>query len=628
MLLQNRYEYNPQTDFIADGSAARVYLAFDNATDKPVIVKFYHALSVEHQTFKHNMERIQQLQHPNLVQLHDYFVLETINHIGQITEVKVGIWEYVPNTIVELPLSSEQTEQTLRAIFNGLQFLYDNGCSHLDLDFDNVLLTQDGKVKLNNYEITNTNPNTTPAVQQDLSGVGNVLHQYCTAQLPDQNYAELLQNSGVREVYTVIIRECIDGTALSVQQALDTLNNYERNKRFNEVMPLQTKQTQTRYAFELNDDLLQDTNHSYVVNAFDNLLDTAVTLEIFKADPTVKLLQSLDPAKYSYLFKLQLPGDEAETFKTALAGIIAKSEAQADAELLSLIDDHTNLPEAGDTATLEVNPVANLAQEANDLAPAINEPDADQTAPANEEVTAQEEETPALPVELPQPPALPDDLTEQEAEHEEQLQPDDNGIIVVQIKDHIEASSPDDADNQIAIHIASEQPNPQTEANDADAYEETIPTTQDSSVNVEFGNQELLPDGDSSDNYVNTEVLVKSAIDQVTADINKDAQAMDDIYQEIRENLADSFSDNDNTEQSTPTGLIKIEALSQLSEDLENAADKTEEKDKYLDIAINTLKSEDNAETPSSSDTEIIEKEAIEQVMKDLERLLSGDDEG
>lgn len=619
MLLQNRYEYNPQTDFIADGSAARVYLAFDNATDKPVIVKFYHALSVEHQTFKHNMERIQQLHHPNLVQLYDYFVLETINHIGQITEVKVGIWEYVPNTIVDLPLSSEQTEQTLRSIFNGLQFLHNNGCSHLDLDFDNVLLTQDGKVKLNNYEITNTNPDNPPAMQQDLLGLGKILHQYCTAQLPDQNYAQLLQNSGVREVYTVIIRECIDGSAQSLQQVLDTLNTYERNKRFSEVMPLQTKQMQTRYAFELNEDLLQDTSHSYVVNAFDNLLDTSVTLEIFKDEPSIELLQSINQSNYSYLFKLQLPGDEAETFKTALAGIITKSEAKSDSELLAMIDEHTNLPEAGDTATLEVNPAANLAQ-------VLNEPHTDQSAPENKEVTVQEEETPALPFELPQPPALPDELTEQEPEQQEQQQPDDNGIIVVQIKDHIEGSSPqDDTDNQIDIHIASEQSNPQTEFIDTDAQEETA---QENSVNVEFGNQELLPDGDSSDNYVNTEILVKSAIEQVTADINKDAQAMDDIYQEIQENLADSFTDNDNTEKSTPTGLIKIEALSQLSEDLEKAAEKTEEKDKYLDIAINTLKNEESAEAPSSSDTEIIEKEAMEQVMKDLEKLLSGDDEG
>ncbi len=625
MLLQNRYEYNPQTDFIADGSAARVYLAFDNATDKPVIVKFYHALSVEHQTFKHNMERIQQLHHPNLVQLYDYFVMETINHIGQITEVKVGIWEYVPNTVVDTPLSSEQTEQTLRSILNSLQFLYDNGCSHLDLDFDNVLLTQDGKVKLNNYEITNTNPDNPPAMQQDLLGLGKILHQYCTAQLPDQNYAQLLQNSGVREVYTVIISECIDGSAQSLQQVLNTLNTYERNKRFSEVMPLQTKQTQTRYAFELNEDLLQDTSHSYVVNAFDNLLDTSVTLEIFKDEPSIELLQSINQSKYSYLFKLQLPGDEAETFKTALAGIIANSEAQSDSELLAMIDEHSNLPEAGDTATLEANPAANIAQETN-LAQVLNELHTDQSDPENKEVTAQEEETPALPFELPQPPALPDELTEQEPEQQEQQQPDDNGIIVVQIKDHIEGASPEnDADNQIAIHIASEQPNPQTEANDADAQEETA---QESSVNIEFGNQELLPDGDSSDNYVNTEILVKSAIEQVTADINKDAQAMDDIYQEIQENLADSFTDNDNTEKSTPTGLIKIEALSQLSEDLENAAEKTEEKDKYLNIAINTLKSEENAEAPSSSDTEIIEKEAMEQVMKDLEKLLSGDDEG
>jgi len=308
MLLQNRYEYNPLTDFIADGSAARVYLAFDNQTDTPVIVKFYHDLSVEHQTFQHNMERVKQLNHPNLTKLHNYFVMETINYLGQLAEVKVGIWEYVPNGVTELPMKDTAAENTLRGIIAGLQYLYANGCAHLDLHADNILIAPNGQIKLNNYEITNTNPEDQPNQAADLKGLGEVLHQYCTGQLPGNNLPVLPQQV-IREVYAVIIQDCLQGKATSVNEVLTTLNEYERNKRFAEVLPLQTKQAQTRYVFEMDDDLLEDTSHSWIFKAFDNLLDETVTLEVFKQDPTVALLNSIDKNKYAYLFKLNLPDD-------------------------------------------------------------------------------------------------------------------------------------------------------------------------------------------------------------------------------------------------------------------------------------------------------------------------------
>ena len=85
MLLKKRYEYHPQTDFIADGRAAKVYKAFDTETNQDVVIKFYHSLSLLPSAFAANMNTIKALQHDNLVQLFDYFEFEHINYFGQIS---------------------------------------------------------------------------------------------------------------------------------------------------------------------------------------------------------------------------------------------------------------------------------------------------------------------------------------------------------------------------------------------------------------------------------------------------------------------------------------------------------------------------------------------------------------
>ncbi|QQS27475.1 MAG: protein kinase [Sphingobacteriales bacterium] len=603
MLLQNRYEYNPLTDALADGSAAKVYVAYDNVAETPVIIKFYHAVSVEHHTFQNNMERIKQLNHPNLVQLFDYFVLETINHLGQSTQVKVGVWEYVPGNTVELPLSNEQTESTLRSTIKGLEYLYQNGCAHLDLESDNILITSDGQVKLNNYEITNTDPENEPNIKKDLKGIGEVLHLYCTGKPPKNNFPKSIE-TGIREVYAVIIRKCLKNEANSVSEILDSLDNYERNKRFEEVLPLQTKQAQSRYTFEMTEDILQDTNHSYLISAYDNLLDKPVTLEIFKEDPNRTLLQQINQSQYSYLFKIELP-DEAEGSKTALAGIVSKSSAESDDNhliaLLSQEEPVSNV--SGDTATLE----ANSAHETEDKHQATEN--------------------------------LDDNLTDVEADSQlsdnktTDSNKENNSIFVIEVKDYIQAPHASNNEteeleqNEISIILPPDDVNELSEvaiSNDENAIQNAI--------HVEIGQHELMPDGELDESHFNTEVIVKKAIEQVNADLGKEIHEIQEwqkmIDEKTGENTNNSNEQTEITGNFAPTGLIKIEALSQLREDLDNANENEDsvEKDRYIDIAINTLKNNKETEETDTTDTQHFENEAMEQVRKDLEKLLSEND--
>ncbi len=534
-------------------------------------------------------------------------------------------------------MTDEQTEHTLRATISGLQYLYQNGCAHLDLDFDNILIDSDRQVKLNNYEITNTNPENEPNTKADLKGLGEVLHKYCTGESVKDNSLESI-HSGIREVYAVIIQKSLHEEANSVVELLDILNNYESDKRFEEVLPLQTKQAQSRYSFEMNEDLLEDTHHSYVFKAYDNLLDRAVTLEIFKEDPNRELLQKIDQSKYAYLFKLQLP-DEIETFKIALAGIIAPSTAQSDDNhIIALLaeQEHHAINTAGDTATLETS-----AEPATDVAENIEaEDNAEVAIEQTDEMQQDSVETETLEVVTNDDHELIDlsvtDLTDElpktDDAPEAQADGDDNqndSIFVIEVKDYIEAphaSSPktDQLEmTEIAISLPSDD--------SVDISSNLAIDTSEDAINIEFVDREPLSDND--DDLSNTEVIVQSAIDQVNEDLGKELQEMQDMQNEMDKKLSiniDSADEQaDNTDSIAPTGLIKVEAYSQLREDLENSKEneETQEKDRYIDIAINTLKDDEEIDLATATDTQLFEHEAMEQVRKDLEKLLSEDDE-
>lgn len=342
MLLLNRYSYDPQSDFVADGGNAKVYKAFDTWHDNlPVLIKFYYRVGTH--LFRSNMEHIKGLQHPNLVALYDYVEIESVNAFGQTDTLRVGIWEYVATTPQDLSaISATDTENAVRSLLSALQYLHQHQCAHLDLSRQNVLLSTDNQLKLNNYEITRNSNNTSAAADQssDLRALGQVLYELfggtSTPYLSATGELNIILPDHVREVYGAIIRKChVAGSESGVQtteELTNLLDYYDRNKRFDAVVALNEDQFVSRYTFDPDTHKIAQTDQSLSYKAHDNLLDTEVSLEIFMIDTQqhgANLLATLTLSQYAHLFKVNL-SNEAGNYQGALVGIAQQQVAKLD----------------------------------------------------------------------------------------------------------------------------------------------------------------------------------------------------------------------------------------------------------------------------------------------------------
>lgn len=338
MLLLNRYAYDPATDFLADGGSARVYKAVDSQRDNlQVVIKFYYHTTTA--AFKSNMGRIKTLQHPNLVALYDYIELDIVNAFGQTDTLRIGIWEYVPADQKDLSAAAAtDTEQAVRELLAALQYLHQHGCAHLDLVQQNVLLSDQGPLKLNNYELMRSTPYTTDDQQNDLEAIGRVLYGLLGG-APDSNPNPANLPPHVREVYGAMIAQCqttnLEHGAKSADDLIDLLNNYDRNQRFDTVVALNEEQFISRYRFDPDADKIGHTDYSLAYKAHDNLLDTEVELEIFMLDAQwngAKAMQAIDLKQYAHLFKVNLNSEE-DMYQDALVGIRQSHAQNIDANL-------------------------------------------------------------------------------------------------------------------------------------------------------------------------------------------------------------------------------------------------------------------------------------------------------
>jgi hypothetical protein len=107
--------------------------------------------------------------------------------------------------------------------------------------------------------------------------------------------------SDTREVYSIIIQKTAHDDA-NIGDITHLLDTYDRDKRFDKVLPLTEAQFESRY--ELLDMLDSNDEHS-TYQANDNLLATAVTLAIYHAHPSAEYYNKLNKATLAHLFKVQ-----------------------------------------------------------------------------------------------------------------------------------------------------------------------------------------------------------------------------------------------------------------------------------------------------------------------------------
>ena len=137
---------------IADGGMATVYLALDQRLDREVAVKVMHDNLARDTTFVSRFKRearsAARLSHPNVVAVYDQ---------GQDGTDMFLAMEYVPGRTLrdvltaEGPLTPRATLDLFDPILQAIAAAHDAGLIHRDVKPENVILREDGQVKVADF---------------------------------------------------------------------------------------------------------------------------------------------------------------------------------------------------------------------------------------------------------------------------------------------------------------------------------------------------------------------------------------------------------------------------------------------------------------------------------------------
>lgn len=149
--LDGRYELK---ELIGIGGMADVYKAFDVSEQKTVAVKILKDEYLTNEDFKRRFRNeskaIAVLSHPNIVKIFDVSFGDRIQFIVMEYIDGITLKEYVEQqNVVNWKETVHFTVQILRA----LQHAHDNGIVHRDIKPQNVMLLQDGTVKVMDFGI-------------------------------------------------------------------------------------------------------------------------------------------------------------------------------------------------------------------------------------------------------------------------------------------------------------------------------------------------------------------------------------------------------------------------------------------------------------------------------------------
>jgi len=182
-LIDGRYQVRSR---IARGGMATVYLATDLRLERRVAIKIMHGHLADDNNFKSRFVQearsAARLAHPNVVNVFDQ---------GQDSDMAYLVMEYLPGiTLRELlgdygKLTPEQTVDIIEAVLSGLAAAHKAGIVHRDVKPENVLLADDGRIKISDFGLARAASNNTATGQALLGTIAYLSPELVTRGVAD-----------------------------------------------------------------------------------------------------------------------------------------------------------------------------------------------------------------------------------------------------------------------------------------------------------------------------------------------------------------------------------------------------------------------------------------------------------
>jgi len=182
-LIDGRYQVRSR---IARGGMATVYLATDLRLERRVAIKIMHGHLADDNAFKSRFVQearsAARLAHPNVVNVFDQ---------GEDADMAYLVMEYLPGiTLRDLlkdygRLTPEQTLDILEAVLSGLAAAHKAGIVHRDVKPENVLLADDGRIKISDFGLARAANNNTATGQALLGTIAYLSPELVTRGIAD-----------------------------------------------------------------------------------------------------------------------------------------------------------------------------------------------------------------------------------------------------------------------------------------------------------------------------------------------------------------------------------------------------------------------------------------------------------
>lgn len=271
--LDGRYEIQ---EIIGVGGMAVVYKAYDSIDDRIVAIKIlkeeFLANEEFRRRFKNESKAIAVLSHPNIVKVYDVSFGDNLQYITMEYIDGITLKEYIEQQrIVNWKEALHFTTQILRA----LQHAHDKGIVHRDVKPQNIMLLQNGNIKVADFGIARFSRNETRTMTE--SAIGSV--HYIS---PEQARGEITDEKA--DIYSVgvVLYEMLTGqlpfqsdNAVSVA-IMQLQSDAKRPREINENIPLGLEQITLR--------AMQKNPRDRYQSAAEMLLD----LDEFKRNPSIK----------------------------------------------------------------------------------------------------------------------------------------------------------------------------------------------------------------------------------------------------------------------------------------------------------------------------------------------------